>query len=160
MKSLVVYYSLDGHTRFIADMIAGETGSDVYELQPVGAKSRSGFAKYFWGGKSVMFNEKPKLQKPIPDITQYDLIFIGTPIWASSFAPPIRTFLSKAPLQLKKLMLFASSGSGDAKKCFDKMQAALDKCDIIGEIDFKEPTAHDTEPIKKQVKAWLSAAGL
>jgi len=90
----------------------------------------------------------------------YDVIFIGTPIWASSFTPLVNTFISSAPLQSKKLMLFACSSGGGAKKCFEKMKARLVHNDIIGEIDFKDPTENDLPIIQKQIKSWLSAVAL
>jgi len=156
MKSAVIYYSLDGHTRFIADLIAGETGADVFELKPVKETAKAGFRKYFWGGASVIFSEKPKLKNPLPDLKDYDLIIIGTPIWAGGFAPPVNTFLSNCTLQGKKLAFFACSASGDAKKCFDKMEKLLKNNDVVGTIDFVNPSAQGDTEIHTKLKSWLA----
>jgi flavodoxin len=160
MKSLVVYFSLDGHTRLIADIIASETGADTHELKPVNEKARRGFAKFFWGGKSVIFNEKPKLQALLPDISAYDVVFIGTPIWASSFAPPVNTFLSNIPNSPRSVMLFACCSGGSATKCFDKMKVRLTSSKILGEITFIDPTSKQRETLNAQIKDWLNNAGL
>jgi flavodoxin len=160
MKSLVVYYSLDGHTRLIADIIAAQTDADLHELKPANEKTRRGFAKFFWGGKSVVFNEKPKLKDALPDLSAYDLIFIGTPIWASSFAPPVNTFLSDIPAGPWKAMLFACCSGGSTEKCFEKMKERLVTGKVLGEIAFTDPTPEQRETLSSQIKAWLKTAGL
>jgi flavodoxin len=157
MKSAIVYYSLDGHTRLIADMIASETGADVFELVPAKDNKKTGFQKYFWGGKSVMFNEKPGLKNPSPDLSAYDLIYIGTPIWASSFTPPVNTFISNAHLQGKKLAFFACHSGGGAVKCFDKMEKLLKNNAVTGKIDFKDPSADKAAEIAAAIKEWLAS---
>lgn len=156
MRSIVVYFSLEGHTRFVADIIAKEAGADIFELKPVKEYVKTGFGKYFWNGKSVMFNEKPKLETPLPDFSGYDLIFIGTPIWASSYAPPINTFLADSNLKAKKLMLFASNAGGGAEKCFNKMRLRLKECQVLGTIDFTDPAEENRMAITEKVKSWVA----
>jgi flavodoxin len=156
MKSIVVYFSLEGHTRFVADIIAKETGADVFELRPVKEYVKTGFGKYFWGGKSVMFNEKPKLETPLPDFSAYDVIYIGTPIWASSFTPPINTFLADSNLQSKKLMLFACHAGGGAEKCFGKITARLKECKVIGTVAFTDPAEESSTAVTETVRAWVA----
>lgn len=80
MKSLVIYYSLEGDTKLIANIIKNELNSDVLELRTKKQYPNKGFKKYLWGGKSVIFKEKPKLLNKYIDISIYDKIFIGTPI--------------------------------------------------------------------------------
>ena len=79
MKSLVIYYSLEGNTKLIADTIKNELNSDVLELRTKKRYPNKGFKKYLCGGKSVILKEKPKLLNKYIDISIYDKIFIGTP---------------------------------------------------------------------------------
>ncbi len=155
MKSIVMFYSLEGNTKLIADMIAKETDSVTLELKPEKDIPKGGFKKFLWGGKSVMFKEKPKLLNAIPDLEQYDTIFIGTPIWASSFAPPINTLISNISIKNKKLALFACNAGGGAVKCFDKLKNLLPDNTVIGTIDFVDPQKAETVKINSQVKNWL-----
>lgn len=67
MKSIVVFYSLEGNTRMIAQAIAKETGADLLELRPKQEIPKKGFRKFFWGGKSVVFREQPDLENEFPD---------------------------------------------------------------------------------------------
>ncbi|HQP91981.1 MAG TPA: flavodoxin, partial [Candidatus Omnitrophota bacterium] len=87
MKKLIVFYSLDGNTRFIARAIAESTGADMMELQPRVQPELKGFMKYLWGGRQVFMKEKPQLLSFQKNPQDYDLIFIGTPVWAFTYAP-------------------------------------------------------------------------
>lgn len=88
MSTLIVYFSLDGNTKFIAEKIAETINADIIELKTNKKYPTEGFGKYFWGGKSVIFGEKPKLTNNNIDLNLYDAIIIGTPVWAGSFTPP------------------------------------------------------------------------
>ena len=81
MKKLIVYYSLEGNTQYIAEKMAEGFGSDsdVLRLVPKKAYLDKGFAKYFWGGKSAIMGEKPELEPYSVDFSLYDEIIIGFP---------------------------------------------------------------------------------
>ncbi len=139
MKTLVVYFSFEGNTKFIAEKIAESINTDIIELETSKKYPTEGFRKYFWGGKSVIFGEKPKLTNERIDLDQYETIIIGTPVWAASFAPPIKSFISQYNIQGKRIALFASHGGGGAEKCFMKLKEALPGNEFIGETDYVEP---------------------
>ncbi|MGN6710905.1 Flavodoxin [Anaerocolumna jejuensis DSM 15929] len=155
MNTLVVFYSLEGNTKIVADILAEELDSDCIELKPDKEIPKGGFTKFFWGGKSILFHEKPNLLNDLPDIDEYDTIFIGTPIWASSYTPPIASFLEKVSIKGKKLALFACHAGGGAEKCFEKLKSALSDNTIIGTISFTDPAKEEKEKIKAQLKHWL-----
>ena len=103
MKVALVYYSLDGNTAFAAEKIGLRLGADILRLKPVKEYPTEKIAKYFWAGKSASFQESPKLMPYAFDINMYDVIILGTPIWAGTFAPPLRTFIhSRAGMGRKK----------------------------------------------------------
>lgn len=138
MKSVIVYFSLEGSTDSAAHKIAEKTGADLIRLIPEKELPTGNFKKYFWGGKSAVFNEKPKLANGPIDLSEYDKIIIGTPVWAGTFTPPIRTFLSDCPIKNKKLFLFACHSSGGAKKCFEKLITLLSGNSVLAMADFIE----------------------
>lgn len=156
MKSLVVFYSLDGNTKLIADLIAEESDVEILQLKPKKEIPKSGFKKFFWGGKSIVFKEKPILQNEMPDIKKYDIVFIGTPIWSGSYAPPVYTFISECPMINKKLAFFACHSGGGAEKCFDKLRKDFHNNTLIGSISFDNPIKMDRDNIKYQVSEWLN----
>ena len=153
MKTLVIYYSFEGNTKLIAENIAKAVDAEILEIKPVEEIKTKGFMKFFWGGKQVMMNEKPELQPLDKNPNNYELIMIGTPVWAWGPAPPMKTFLEKYKFENKKIALFCCHGGGKGK-IFDKMKTALDeKNEFIGQIDFIEPLKKKTrEKIDKAVE--------
>ena len=145
MKAIVVYYSMDGNTKFVADKIANILDADTLRLEPTKEYPKGNVSKFFWGGKSVVFGEKPKLQPYQFNADAYDLIIIGTPIWASSFVPPIKTFLKEHDLSNKKLAFYACSMGGDTEKCFTKLKIEISNPKVINTLSLVEPYIKPTK---------------
>lgn len=152
MSTLVVFFSFDGNTKFIAEKIAETINADIIELKTSKKYPTEGFLKYFWGGKSVIFGEKPKLINGSIDLNKYETVFIGTPVWAGSYTPPIKSFTRQYKLRDKRIALFASHGGNGAEKCFAKLKAALPGNRFIGEMAFLEPKKNSEESSNKAVK--------
>lgn len=157
MKAIVVYYSFEGNTKLIAELIVKETGAELLELKPEKEIPKGGFKKFFWGGKSVIFKDKPRLINTIPDLAPYDTIFIGTPIWAGSFTPPVNTFLSNTVISNKKLAFFACHSGGGADKCFEKLKNTLTGNTLIGTTAFTDPVNTEADSLNEKIKKWLES---
>ena len=84
MKTIVVYYSLEGNTAYAAEKIAAALGADTLRLQPKKAYPSSGFQKFFWGGKSAVMAEKPALEPYAFRAEDYDCVILGFPVWAGN----------------------------------------------------------------------------
>lgn len=129
MKTAIVYYSMLGNTEYVAEQIKSCLGDtkdmDVIQIEPQKAYPDKGAMKFFWGGKSAVMGEKPKLVPYKFDVGNYDRIILGTPVWASNFAPPLRTFLHENPdISKKEIAVFACC-SGDGKKAIDRLKKYL-----------------------------------
>ncbi|KUK88535.1 MAG: Flavodoxin [Mesotoga infera] len=124
-KILVVYYSHDESTKSIAESIANETNADLLELKPLDEKS-------------VSMNPIPPLEPFSVDPNEYDLIFLGSPVWAMSYAPPVESFLRKATLSNKNIALFCTH-EGLMGIVFQEMISKLSDNKIVGAIDFYDP---------------------
>lgn len=153
LKKLVVYYSFEGNTRFIANVIASSVHAELLELKPVKKLNSKGIMKYVWGGRQVIFRKKPDLYPYEIDLTQYDLIFIGTPVWVYTYAPAVRTFFSQIRLKNKKIALFCCH-EGGMKDTLDHMQEALPGNTIIGKMDFYKVLAGDKDLNRKKAEDW------
>ncbi|MCC3869053.1 flavodoxin family protein [Terrisporobacter mayombei] len=156
MKNLVVFYSLEGNTKLIADIIAEKTNSDILELKPKKKYHNSGFKKYFWGGRSVLFKEKPELSSYEINIDNYENIFIGTPIWVGTYAPPYNTFLNQERIYDKNIYLFACHGGGGADKFYKNIKESIPKNNFKGQIDFNDPLKENKEEVSEKVDTWLN----
>jgi flavodoxin len=153
MKTLVVYYSLDGNTALVASELAGLLGADLLELELAEEKKRTGLAKYFWGGKMVFSRGKPALRPYAADLSAYDLVVLGGPVWAGSPSPALVSFLSETGMTGKKAAIFCCHGGGKGK-ALEKLKTLLAGNEIAGEADFRSPLASAPETWKSKAAAW------
>lgn len=151
MKKLVVFYSFEGNTRYIAESIAKAINADILEIKPKNDVKSKGIMKYLWGGKQVMLGEKPELQELSKNPDEYDFIFLGTPVWAFTYAPAFKTFFSEVKISGKKVALFCCNG-GNKGKTFINMKEELKNNDILGEIEFTDPIKGDEKKACEAVK--------
>lgn len=112
MHPLIVYYSYSGITRRLAEDIALITDGDLRELKPQKPYSFS----YNTAVKEVREEmEKgycPTLIQGVEDIENVEVIFIGSPNWLKTFAPPVLSFLRKVDLSGKTIIPFCTHGGG------------------------------------------------
>lgn len=153
MKSLVIYYSFEGNTRRIATAIAGAVGADSLELKTVDTAEPKGFMKFIWGGKQVMSGKMPELKPLEKNPADYDLLFIGTPVWAWTYTPALKTFFNNVKIEGRKIGLFCCHGGGKGK-VLAKMREALNGNEILGEIDFVEPLRSKADEKARQAAEW------
>lgn len=139
MKTAVIYYSLEGNTKYAAEKIAGKLGADLIQIIPAKEYPTGKVSKYFWGGKSATFGESPKLEPYHFDQTQYDLVILGTPIWAGTFAPPLRTFIRENQLIGKKVALFACCSGGATEKCFEQLKKETGNSSVLSTLRLIDP---------------------
>lgn len=114
-KILVAYYSFEGTTEVLAEEIAKITKADLLSIKPVNELKSKGFSKYFWGGSQVFMKKTPDLVDFGLNLNDYEKIFIGSPIWAGTYAPPIKTFLKNPLLVNKKIYFFYTHDGGPGK---------------------------------------------
>ena len=84
MKTAIVYYSMSGNTAYAAEKIAAALKADLVEIMPQQQYPDKGFKKFFWGGKSAMMAETPKLLPYDFAADAYDQIIFGFPVWAGN----------------------------------------------------------------------------
>lgn len=149
---MIIYYSFEGNTAYVADKIAEYVEADILRLEPVKEYPRGSVRKYLWGGKSVMFGEMPKLKAYEWNKDKYDTIIIGTPVWASSFTPPIKTFLKENKLSDKKMALFACHAGGGTNKCFEKLKQELGVKEVVETLSLVNPKDKVSEENTKKIK--------
>lgn len=154
MKTLVVYYSFEGNTGFIAEQIKTAASADILRLELVEDKKRGGLSKYIWGGRQVMAHEKPALKPYDVQIDSYDLIIIGGPVWAGSPAPALGSFLAQTKIENKKVALFCCHAGGKGK-ALEKLKAMLPGNTITGEVSFVNPLKGDKQEQVHTVTGWV-----
>lgn len=165
MKTVIVYYSLEGNTEYTAEKIAeqlkqtGET--DVLRIEPEKAYPDKGAGKFFWGGKSAVMGEKPTLKPYEFDVEKYDRIILGTPVWASTFAPPLRTFITENPdIKNKKLAVVICFGGGGADKTINKLKKLIGVENFEAELILIDPKANVKPEDDAKIAAFCATLGV
>ena len=127
MKTIIVYYSMSGNTDFAAREIAARLGADTLRIEPEKSYPDKGFKKFFWGGKSAVMAETPPLRPYRFAAEDYEQVILGFPVWAGTFAPPLRSFVrdNAAALAGKRVAAFACQSGAGAEKAFAKLEALL-----------------------------------
>ncbi len=119
--SAVVYFSWspDGNTRFAAETIAKKAGADLFEIKAETPYSTD-YGKCCDEAKPECYGKKLRPIKPIEglDLSKYDVVFVGTPNWWGTMAPPVRTWVtqSKDALKGKTVCLFQTHGGGGMQR--------------------------------------------
>lgn len=118
-KAIIVYYSYSGNTEKVAAILKEELSKnyncDILKIETI--NESASFLKQCYNA----FNKKKAAIKEglLTDLTDYELVVFGTPVWAFRMAPGLRTYLDKCTdLEGKKAVCFATYGSGAGKnKC-------------------------------------------
>ena len=156
MRTIIVYYSLEGNTEYAAKRVAAELGADLLRLEAKKAYPDSGFKKFFWGGKSAVMAETPELLPYSFQASEYDRIVFGFPVWASNVTPPIRTFVKENKLSGKRIAAFACESGAGAEKSFGKLKAALGIESLEAELILIDPLTKPSEENDRKIKSFCS----
>jgi len=164
MRTAIIYYSMSGNTKYVADKIAGELKAsgevDIIRIEPTKAYPNKGAKKFLWGGKSAVMGETPALQPYEFDVEKYDRIIFGTPVWASTFAPPLRTFINENQnVKEKKIAAFVCFSGGGADKTLRKLRMHIGIEQFEAELILIDPKdkakVEDDEKIAKFCSALI-----
>jgi flavodoxin len=153
-KSLIVYYSFSKNTKRLAEEIARQTGGELRELVPEKPYSFD----YNTAVKQIRYELEhefcPRLISGEEPIGVYDYIFIGSPNWLKSFAPPILSFLRHTDLAGKTIIPFCTNGGGG----FGKMEQNIIK--ELPESKFLSGLETTGTFESQQISDWLKKIGL
>ena len=112
-KVLVAYFSHSGNTREVARQIAGVSGGVLFDIVPVTPYPSDYRTVVDQAKKEIEAGARPALKSRVEDMSQYDVIFIGSPCWWATVAPPVATFLTSCDLAGKTVVPFMThEGSG------------------------------------------------
>lgn len=155
MKSLVVFYSRTGTTKKVAIEIAHKLGAELEEI--IDLKDRKGAIGWLSGGKDAFKKNPTEIKKIEKNPKDYDLVVVGTPVWASTMAPAIRVYLSTA--KIKKAAFFVTMGGRGDEKTYADMHELIVDAHLIGKLALRtaEVKAGAGEKIDKFVEKIISS---
>ena len=125
MKTLIAYYSRTQVTANVAKSLQKEFGADIEEIKDI--KNRSGAIGWIKSCYHAI-RRIPAEIKPIDlDPSEYDTVIIGTPVWASTMASPVLTYITENKEKFKDIAFFCTCGSGGYENTFVNMKKSAAK---------------------------------
>jgi len=120
MTTLLVYYSRTGTTKKVAEKISSILKCENLEI--IAERDRKGIAGYIISGKEAIAKKITAIKKIEKNLSDFELIIIGTPIWGGNISSPIRTVLEEYKNKFKKIAFFATQGGNGAERAFSEME--------------------------------------
>ena len=158
-KILVAYFSATGRTAKAAELLADALGADIHEIQPKVPYTK---ADLNWLNKksrsSVEMNNRtfrPEIAESNVQIAEYDVIFLGFPIWWYVAPTFINTFLESSDFSGKKIILFATSGGSKFGKTAEEL-----KVSVSADAEITEGKLLNGRQSVASVKAWTDTLGI
>lgn len=154
-KKLVAYFSASGVTARVAKNLSEAIGADIFEIKPATPYTRKDLD---WNDSnsrsSVEMNDpasRPEIAEKISDLSQYDIIFLGFPIWWYTAPHIINTFLESYDFSGKEIILFATSGGSTLHGVADKLKKICPNAEIL------EGKMLNGNPSKDALKNWAES---
>ena len=115
-RILVVYYSRTGYTRTLASELVAALDADVDPLDD--GRDRCGIWGYVLCAREALKKRTIQLLPPAYDPSRYDVVVLGTPVWAGNISSPVRSYLAAHQAALKHVAFFCTLGGSGAEKVF------------------------------------------
>ncbi|MFR2711736.1 MAG: flavodoxin [Frisingicoccus sp.] len=144
---LVTYFSYSGTTRGVAETLSNQIGADLFEIAPKEDYS----SLYPQSNMEIRRGERPELSSEVENMEEYDIIFIGYPVWFHATPAPINSFLENYDLTGKLIIPFCTSGGSDID---ETMPTFLDSCEGLAVYGERRISG------SSQIGIWLSELDL
>ena len=158
-KSLVTYFSASGVTKKVAEKLAEAAGADLFEIKPEVAYTE---ADLNWMDKksrsSIEMNDKsfrPAIAEKCNNMADYDVVYIGFPIWWYVAPTIINTFLESYDFSGKTIVLFATSGGSGFGNTVAELKRSVSDTTVI-----KEGKVFNSGVSIDQLSSWVNDLGL
>lgn len=156
MNKLIVYFSYTNNTRMIANKIKEKLECDILEIKTVIPYSRDYETVVNDEQNSEASNYLPEIQKIDVDLSKYDEIIIGTPVWWYRPVPAIRTFLSQNDLSGKVIKLYATN-AGWLGRTFQEIKMLCPNSEVKEGMNIVFESYSDKLVTKEQeIENWIN----
>lgn len=148
-KVLVAYYSYSGNTKAVAKKIQSVIGGDLFEISPAKEYPKD----YNTVVEQAKIEKQDDIRPELTDkgnVTDYDIIFVGTPVWWYTMASPVKTFLASNNFKGKIVVPFCTQGGGGESSTYTDMQKLVQNAKVLEGYTSYEDSAN-TEDIKKWI---------
>lgn len=155
MKKVIVYYSYRGNTKSIAEMIQKSTGADIARIETVVSYDGDYNSVVNQGQDEVNSGYCPEIKPLNIDLSKYDEVILGTPVWWYTFAPAMHTFLKENDLSGKTVYPFATNG-GWIGHTFKDFANACGTADVKQGMNIRFDESVLRTP-KSEIQKWIDS---
>ena len=155
-KALVVYFTHSGNTRTVARQIARAAGADLLEIVPETPYPAEYRACVEQAKKEIAAGAHPAISTPIPDLSAYDTLYVGSPCWWATIAPPVATFLEACDLSGKTLAPFMTHEGSRMGRTVDDLRKLCPAATVTEGLAVRGSAAGQAAPA---IDAWLNKIG-
>lgn len=134
-KCLIAYFSVSKTTKMISEKIAKFSNCDIYEIEP---KTKYTVEDLDWTNPNSRssvemkdLNSRPEIGE-VKDLSDYDTVLVGFPIWWGRQPSVVDTFLEAANLAGKNVVVFATSGGSGIDGAVNRFKELLPNCNVVG----------------------------
>ena len=154
MKILIVYYSYSGTTERVAEHLRDLTDGTLYELAEPYTGSSNDVSDRVFAERDD--GKMPELTGTLPDVSEYDLILIGTPVWNDSMANPVLGYLQQTDFNGKVVAPFWTyiTNQGSTGKDFT---ANIQNGTAADGLDLRSANGMDDEKLDETLRNWLNS---
>lgn len=124
MKTAIVFYSRTRKTAKVAKTLAEKINADIIEITDL--KDRMGVINYLSSSLDALRENKTNIKPDPCDLSDYGLIYIGSPTWAAKPAPAIITMIDKCDFKGKDVILFSTMGNSGGLKVVERMREKIE----------------------------------
>lgn len=128
---LIVYYSVSGNTKEIAEKIHEQTNGDLFRIETVQSYPENYNELVTQAKKEINDGYRPELKTKVSDFARYDTIFIGSPNWWGTIAPAVSSFIDSYDFEGKKVIPFITHGKGGVQNTIKDMTAQCKGADVL-----------------------------
>lgn len=150
-KILIACYSWGGNTRTAAEMIRQATGGTLFEIKPAKPYPTEYRRCTEVAKQEINAGFRPELAAEI-DLEKYDVIFVGSPNWWGTMAPPVATFLTTHDLKGKTVIPFFTHGGGGMQRCEADVRKLCGKSNVLKAATFSGGSIRSAG---EAMKKWL-----
>ena len=166
-KALVVYFSRAGEnynvgtvskgsTEIVAEIIAKETGADLFKIEPVNSYPVNYDETVRIARDEKRNNSRPKIKNKVKNLKDYDVVFVGYPIWHGDLPMAVYTFFDENNLSGKKIILFSTNEGSGLADTVDTIEKYTKGNVVKNAFSIRGKRVQDSkDKVEAEVKKWI-----
>lgn len=156
-KNLIIYYSLSGNTKLVANMLHDLVGGDIMEIKTIRPYPKDFHAVVEQAREERRTNFLPPIQSLDQNPQNYDVIYLGFPIWGNTIPQPMATFLSQNNLAGKTIIPFCTHDGYGVGRAFQTVSSYCPNAELLDGFDMLGADARNARDL---LIGWLNKLGI